>query len=317
EFHHVYIVYSGKPAGIDTESPTVIPGAAFRTSSSVGLDFHTVTGYQSGSGLDSNRCVVAPIYLPAGAHIQALEADLWDQSAGANLGLQLRRKRLATSEGSQLIAEIQTTGANFSVLHLSTSAISNGTVSPDYQYFLSTPSNCLDAGTDLRIYSVRVVHDDPIFIDGFESGNFNPWTSPTAFLVIPPAAFIPAPWDFADDAVDLSSGILDLDENCVVAPVTLPHDAEISAMTTYLRDGDGSRNLTMRLRRKRGTTSAVTELASTTTSGSSSVQQTDAVFLQEFVDNDSYHYYVDACLPGGASAGSFAIHGVKLSYTRP
>ncbi|MEZ5312808.1 MAG: hypothetical protein R2862_03695 [Thermoanaerobaculia bacterium] len=98
EFHHAYIVYSGKPAGIDTESPTVIPGAAFRTSSSVGLDFHTVTGYQSGSGLDSNRCVVAPVYLPAGAHIQALEADLWDQSAGANLGLQLRRKRLATSK---------------------------------------------------------------------------------------------------------------------------------------------------------------------------------------------------------------------------
>ncbi|MEZ5312807.1 MAG: hypothetical protein R2862_03690 [Thermoanaerobaculia bacterium] len=189
-------------------------------------------------------------------------------------------------------------------------------MSSDYQYFLSTPRA---VSTPER--TCASTPPESSTTTRSSSTASSPATStPGPFHDLPrhsAGRLHPGAVDFADDAVDLSSGILDLDENCVVAPVTLPHDAEISAMTTYLRDGDASRNLTMRLRRKRGTTSAVIE-ARLDDDLRLVFGPADRCRLSAGVRRQrQLPHYVDACLPGGASAGSFAIHGVKISYTRP
>lgn len=325
ELHHVYVTYQGRPAGVDTTSPVVVPASAFRGSGVNDVDaqgaafsFHHTRGYAIASDLAGDSCPVAPVYLPAGATIETLSADLLDNST-YNLGIQLRRKRLSTSEASQLLAEVTTTGASSAVVRRSSSAISNAVVDDRYQYFLSTISGCLREDEDLRIYSVRIDHDDPIFSDGFESGNQNRWEGrPAAVLVIPPAEMISAPYDYTGKAeVDPTTGILALDDYCAIAPVHLPHGSESFLLESYLRDSDASRNLTLSLRRKRATTTAVTLLSAVTTSGSSANQQYDLAVLSEVVDNDSYHYYVDACAPDGAPAGLFSIHGVKVSYYLP
>jgi hypothetical protein len=324
ELHHVKIDYTGPPSGIATGPPAVVPGAAFRSRSGRPAELSGPAGYVWPALLPgglANDCLIAPLHLPDGVSITALEANLFDTSPGADVVIQLRRKRLNTNLTSTLLAQVSSTGTSGPQLAV-TEVVTNPIVDHAYEYFLTTAGACPLTDGSHRIYAVRVDHTASLFADGFEGGDTSAWSAPAVTfetLLVPAPAFRPATsgalFTIHPFFVDVAALAL-AEAGCSYAPVTLPNGAELVLLTAYMVDNDPARNLTIRLYGKDDNAGSAVELGSATSSGSSG-PSVGLDLLSGTVNTSTHHYYVEACRPAGANASGFGVQSVLVDYDAP
>ena len=108
-----------------------------------------------GSGLSYAGYVVAPINLPDGATITDVRMNGYDGDASNNLTLELQ-KRLLTAYSVTTLATAATSGSS-GTQQISASAsevVDNST----YAYRVYVKFDAQNAGTDLRVYTVRITY---------------------------------------------------------------------------------------------------------------------------------------------------------------
>ena len=337
----VYAVKIGYTPSIGDISQVVVSAASFRDQS----DFAYAYGYDSTDGYlwsgdaDNPGCVVAPVFLENGSEITDLSADLYDSSTTSNFMLQLRRQSFVSTASSELIAEIQTTGDSTSIARLSAPTITNGEVNNlQYAYFLTTANGCLQAGDrEHRIYAARIFAQQPIFADGFESGDVLAWSSSVRLTGSPVIAKLQRA---ATDHLNMLSGaafyINETNVNnsftfnstggyfssgsdyrpCAVAPVRLPDGATLWYMKAVLYDNTNTTDLILNLRRKSYTnTTASTIISTVDTTGTLGLFQHSGGISEPAIDTDLYTYYLETC-PNDAG-DLLRIYGVLFAYTTP
>lgn len=129
-------------------SPLVVPAAAFRSDGINPDQLHFVAnaGFLQGQDLES-AYAVAPIYLPDGATISAIQASVYDGFDGPgscdglsneNVGVWVMRVVNASGEVNTL-AYFETSGVNGNIQHILDTTIDYATVAyPEYAYFAVT-----------------------------------------------------------------------------------------------------------------------------------------------------------------------------------
>lgn len=161
--------------GFGGPSPLVVPAAAFTTKGNDASShkFELFFGYLAGTN-SSGGCVQAPVYLPYGATVTEVHASVIDNDDANNIFISLLRRSNYDHNAVDEMAFMQSTGQSSSVTTIGDLAVSNPFIDfPQYSYYLTT---CLASSTT-RLYSVRVYFLQPLFADGFESGETWVWSS--------------------------------------------------------------------------------------------------------------------------------------------
>jgi hypothetical protein len=143
------------PGGFDGQSPVNIPAAAFRADGGTNTHyFYTFPGgYMYGTGV-SPACVMAPVYLPRGAVIDRVYANVVDNDATPDWSMQFRRVD-ALSGTNIVLASFSTTTHGTMIQNPGATVTANNAVPSQYfSYYLAT---CLT--TNERLYGVRVYYD--------------------------------------------------------------------------------------------------------------------------------------------------------------
>lgn len=148
-----------------------IPAAAFTSDGNDpdGFFFDFAGGYVNGSG---TACLKAPVYLPHGVTVHSVYAFLYDNAAG-NVLVNLRRVDVF-SGASDVMAYLGTSSDSTTIQTSRDITINHPETSyPTYAYYLTT---CLNYA-DHRLYAVSIYFWEPLFADGFESGNTTVWSA--------------------------------------------------------------------------------------------------------------------------------------------
>lgn len=107
---------------------------------------------------------------------------------------------------------------------------------------------------------------------------------------------------------------LNTPDACVMAPVYLPDDVDITNLTATVVDADTINRIVVRLYRSSRTTGDATTLATVSTGTSSSSQAVQdiatASITGSVIDNANYTYYLTTCLP----AATIQLYAVRLFY---
>ena len=139
------------PSGYD--SPLVIPAADFRSDGIVpgGYRFWFSGGAIEGTGA-GGTCLMAPAYLPNGARITQLWASVYDNDAGYNVSVSLRR--VNNYLGTMVVlAQASSSGASTSIQSVTAPSIANPVVEyPTYSYYATV---CVSSAS-VSLYSVRI-----------------------------------------------------------------------------------------------------------------------------------------------------------------
>lgn len=307
------------PAGavlpFDPSSPIVVGAADFgyeRTDAPYYL-FDASLGYGAPNlalmPAMSQACAVAALDLPVGVTLSEMQVTLYDNDPSLHFDMALRRHVTGQTADSQVLATIPLAPTSASIQTL-TASLSH-TVQPGSTYFLAM-TNCMDVSSQQRLYSVRLVHDDLLFRDGFASGDTNAWVPPVGAIArLGAAAFHDArPDSGGDHLLDTVAAFLWFPSDlvagdCFVAPVRLVDGATLTRFAAWLVDAHATANLTLNLRRKQVNTGGTAEiLATVATSGASAPLQTleDESFSAALIDADLYTYYVEACFSGAVSS---------------
>jgi hypothetical protein len=156
-------------------SPLVIPAAAFRSDGFLpGSFFFPFSGGYLQGDSENYGCVEAEAPLPSGFVVKRMSVSLYDNDAGRNVSVTLRKVDNFTGTGS-VMGQVSTLGTSNSVQVLTDSFIVGSLVSyPDFSYYLTT---CLGSG-NIRLYSVQLYYAPvDVFDDGFESGDTSAWSN--------------------------------------------------------------------------------------------------------------------------------------------
>ena len=157
------------PQAFDGSSPLVVPAAAFTSDGGDpdGFGFSITGGYIDGSG---TACLKAPVYLPKGVTVYAVDAALYDNGPGQIL-LELRRVDRFTG-ATNTMANLFTDSDSTSIQHPSDLSIQYpeiGDLYSTHAYYLST---CLNDANH-RLYAVRIHyysyrHYLPVILSNFD-----------------------------------------------------------------------------------------------------------------------------------------------------
>ena len=150
--------------GFSGGSPLIIPAAAF---SSDGFDpanynFWFATG--AVEGVDSPPtgyapCLKAPVYLPLWAKVYQFWASVYDNDAGYNVGVSLRRVSNYDGSSAVIMATVSSTGASTNIQSVGDYSIDSPIIYyPDYSYYVTM---CLNR-SNTKLYSVRIWYTENI-----------------------------------------------------------------------------------------------------------------------------------------------------------
>lgn len=307
----------------------VLSGADFHAAIEGNHYFQNSATSIEGQGGPGVGCLVASVDLPRGAILQNMRVRYLDADPTYDFSLDLKRKRLGNSVPSETMTFIDTAGSSAGILEQDGSPVTLPVIDDAYIYYLSTDYDCLDS-TDQRIYAVTFEYQQPIFADGFESGDTNAWGSPPSLLRSEwltgadfrgsysgwYSHFYPELGAFTQPVDGLGNPI-----PCGIAPVELPHGATVNGFIGYIYDDRSDRGLTVELRRARMASAvAPTVMAADSSSGNGGWQLvSDFSVGSAVIDNASFWYYLTACITGGNSVGSNDIltQAVQIAYTLP
>ncbi len=279
-------------------------------------------------------CMVAPLDLRAGSVLHSITAHLYDDDPDGNFQLQLWRKYLGPTPTAELMATLYADGDSGEMITATDTTIADPIVDLGHVYFLATTGNCLDTSLH-RIYDVEIDLDESIFADGFELGNTNAWNpaflhfeslwlSGASFgITFASPEFDAYEWQFDPTLATntLPNAYDGQDPPCLLAPVELPQGVSVFGLQSSLYDDRDDRALVVSLKRKRMSTgAAATTIAGITTSGASGWQTPSTFSITDpTVDNGLYWYYLDACISGGRTLGSFdlLVQAIRIIYTVP
>lgn len=157
------------PQAFGGSSPLVLPAAAFTDNGDDpdGFRFSITGGYVDGYG---SACLKAPVYLPKGITVYAVDAALYDNGPG-QIYLELRRVDRFTG-ATNVMANLYTDSDSTSIQHPSDLSIQYreiGDLYSTYAYYLTT---CLN-NADNRLYAVRIHyysyrHYLPVILSNFD-----------------------------------------------------------------------------------------------------------------------------------------------------
>lgn len=146
------------------------------------------------------------------------------------------------------------------------------------------------------------------------------YTTPrTHYLRIADAAFIPGR---NGDSFRLVNGVATFNsgtDSLLSAPVYLPDGATVTSVEFVFADTSASADVTARLLRKTPDATLAEPLLVSATSSGDSGEQTilDTTITSPVVDNQAYHYYLLASIPGGETwkFSATTIKSVLITYT--
>jgi hypothetical protein len=290
--------------------------------------FFDGNGWVEGSLAEGgDGCLVASVRLPHDALVSQMLLQVYDARA-TNFSIDLRRKRRGNSVPAEVVANASTSGSSTSVTEILVPLDGGGHLVQDsFVYFLSTEENCLD-GADHRIYAVRIDYELALFADGFESGDESEWSAPQPTVFSEWASGIDFKgfrgWPWTIDST-LSTFWIEAGfsgpPDCSAARLELPHGATVVGFLANLWDIRGDSNISLNLRRKTMATSTTPAvMASATTTGSGGWHLvSDFTVANAGIDNDTYWYWLDACLTGNddIQAAELGVQSVQVLYSLP
>ena len=319
-----------RPASPLLAARLVLSGADFHTVDGSGQYVEVADGSIVGHGGPGGTCLVAGVDLPDGAILTNMRVRYLDNDA-TNFSLDLLRKRRGNSTLAASVAFVDTSGASASVQEANATWIITAPVNAVFTYYLSTRVNCLDSASH-RIYAVTIDYVDPIFADGFESGDTTAWgTTPSSLrwkLVsgpqFRPESEVPgySEWgwlinpDLGTYEERNSTGF----SGCGIAPVELPDGVTVNGFIANVYDGRTDRGLTLTLRGKLMSSSgAASVVATASTSPSTGWQMIADLGASHVINNSQRWYYLDICVTGGTTVdlGDLQTQAVQILYRLP
>jgi len=140
--------------------PLMIPPSDFSADSASSNYFFSFSGGYFGSGSDGGGCYMAPVYLPHGVTVQNFFAFLYDNSAGNDVSLTLRRKFNLDTNSSEVMGFVSSSGQSTSVQVVGDTSIEFAVTSQNYSYSVT---GCMFDSTAnaLRIYGVWIFYLQP------------------------------------------------------------------------------------------------------------------------------------------------------------
>ena len=319
------------PASPLLATRVVLSGADFHTVDEGGQYYEVADGSIVGHGGPGGTCLVAGVDLPDGAMLSNMRVRYLD-NANTDFSLDLLRKRRGNGVSAAPVAFLDTSGASASVQEANAIWDITSPVDGVYAYYLSTRVNCLDSASH-RIYAVTIDYVDPIFADGFESGNTNAWGSPPSNLrwkLVSGPQFRNGMSGFGDpdrgSVINPDLGTFEQPNAsgfanfCGIAPVELPDGVTVTGFIANVYDGRVDRGLTLTLRGKlMGSSSSASVLATASTSASTGWQLLTDLTASTVVNNSQRWYYIDVCTTGGIDVGlgDLQTQTVQILYTLP
>jgi hypothetical protein len=327
--YHVWIEYGEG----SRRNPITLHPAAFRETTGRAEAVHLVNEGFVHSIWGEIEYLAAPLDLPAGATIRSFGATL-SNPGDRPFSIQLRRKRLNNTVVSELIGEVASIPFDGSAQTPQDADVTEPLVDPAYHYYLVAVD--LDGTNGQQIYDVTIEHDDPLFADGFESGDISRWSGvdapTTGSMVLTAAAFRahqsalstenPPALDKRLTRFDWFKGMLhiypiDIHEGppCAIAPIDVPEGSRLTAWTLWGYDQHTSDDMTVELHRKfpvLGTSDVIGSITSISSLGHFVRFQA----LDHRVDNLAQQLYVAWCQPDGPEWSDFGLIGIELFWER-
>ena len=108
-------------------------------------------------GMNGGTCMMAPVYLPIGSEITRMYITIIDNDA-TDFSVQLRRQYVQTSNASEILATVSSSGAGTTIYSVATSSITNPIVTSQYyNYFFNF---CLPDTTNIKFFNARLYYDE-------------------------------------------------------------------------------------------------------------------------------------------------------------
>lgn len=306
----------------------VVGAADFHSRIPEGHVFDSVAGLIGGALTTGGGCLVASAPLPHRAQVKQLILQVYDNHAAQDFRIELKRKRRGNSVVAQTLAGASTSGATTAAREINVVLPDGGhLVSDAFVYYLSTDADCLD-GTSHRIHAVRIDYVLPLFADDFESGDTSAWGAPPQTLHHYWVSGIDFknlqgwPWTIDTTlATFWLENAINSPAPCALARLELPHGATVGGILANLWDVRSDRNLTLSLRRSTMASAVVPAvLTSVSTSGQNGWQlQLSFTVANAVIDNDTYWYWLDACITGGnqVESAQLGVQAVQVFYSPP